>query len=122
MRGAFAGRGERLWIQLAFVMIDGVVVYFVFVVMVVMRFGFGVSATVSSRVSLFVSGIGFDVGAFGRAQRSDFFDGFGLVDTFVGNFDFVDDVNFFRFFGGLFFLFLVVLFFFECGTADDGVG
>lgn len=122
MRGAFAGRGERLGIQLAFVMIDGVVVYFVFVVMVMMRFGFGVSVTVSSRVSLFVSGIGFDVGAFGRAQRPDFFDGFGLVDTFVGNFDFVDDVNFFRFFGGLFFLFLVVLFFFECGTADDGVG
>ncbi len=80
-------------------MIDGVAAYgFVLVIVVTVRFGLGAVATVRSGVRLFVRSIGFDVGAFGWAQRSwIFFGDLGLFDAFVGNFDFVDDANFLRF-------------------------
>ncbi len=104
-------------------MIDGVAAYGFVLVIVgdLARFGLGAVATVRSGVRLFVRSIGFDVGAFGWAQRSDFFGDLGLFDAFVGNFDFVDDANFLRFVGAFFFAFLI-LFFFERGAANDGVG
>lgn len=62
-----------------------------------------------------MSGIGFDVGAFGRAQRANFFGGFGFFRGIVGDFDFVDNVDFFNF------LFVLIVVFVECSTADNGV-
>lgn len=72
-------------------------------------------ATFDSLDGLVMSGFGFDVGALLRTQRSNFLDGFGFFDGVVGDFDFVDDVDFFNF------LFVVLFVLIECRTADDGV-
>ena len=92
----------------------------VFVVPVVMGFVMSFVVTVNAGFSgldrFVVRGVGFDVGAFLRTERVDFFDSSGFFGAFVGNFDFVDSANFLGFF------FVVLVVFLECGATNDGVG
>jgi hypothetical protein len=106
----FAGSRDRLGLKLAFVMIDRVAVLVAFVAAMRAAFG-GLDGFV-------MSGIGFDVGAFGRAQRANLFGGFGFFHGIIGDFDLVDSVDFFSFLLVLLFVFFFV---FECSTADNGI-
>ena len=88
----------------------GVLVFFVaFVVRVSAGFG-GVNR-------FFVCGLGFDLSALGRAETTNFLDGFGFLDSVVGNLDFIDGASLFNF---LLFVFLVV--FVERRAANDCIG
>jgi hypothetical protein len=115
MPGGLTGGCDRFRLEFAFVMIDGVAVLVFFFV----TFAVSVSSGFGGVNRFFVGGIGFDVGTFLRAQRTNFFGGLGFFHGIVGNFNFIDGVNFLDLF--LFVLFFVV-FFIECGAANDGVG
>lgn len=113
VRAGFAGRSDRFVLKLALVMIDCVAVL-VFVLMLV---AMSVTSCFGGVNRFFVRGFGFDVRAFHRAQRVNFFDGLGFVDALVGDFDFIDGANLLAFF---FVLFLFVVFI-ECCATNDGV-
>jgi hypothetical protein len=112
--GGFTSGRDRFGLELAFVMIDGVAV-----LVLLLFFAVSVSAGFGGMNRFLVRGVGFDVGAFLRAQRVNFFDCLGFFHGIVGNFDFIDGVNFLGLF--LFVLFFVV-FFIERRAANDGVG
>jgi hypothetical protein len=104
MCGGSAGSRDGFGLEFPFVMVDGVAVFVAFFA--------ALGVTFDGLDGFVMSGFGFDVGAFLRAQGANFFDGFGFFRGIVGDFDFVDNVDFFDF---LFVLFV------ECGTADNGV-
>jgi hypothetical protein len=109
--GGFASGRDRFVLEFALVMIDSVAVLVTFFVV-------SLSAGFDGVNRLFVRGFGFDVGAFLRAQRVNFFGGLGFFGRVVGNFNFIDDVNFLDFFLIVFF----VVIFIECRATNDGVG